>query len=302
MKQLTTLWQFSRPHTIIGSVISICTLYAIAIHGTPAHHFFLLFLALVIGVTSNIFIVGINQIADIAIDRINKPYLPLPSGALTIRQARIIVYTALCTSLLVAVAINTYLFGIIAFSMAIGWAYSMPPLYLKQHHLTAALAITVVRGVVVNVGGFLVFNYLMNHSLDMPRDIKILTVFIIAFSIVISWFKDLPDVTGDSKYNIRTFAILYSPRTAFITGNVLLASAYAFTIAVLWREYAAGLPDSPGTELLLYGHIFLFVCFLVNSITARLSETGSVRKFYKRFWWFFFAEYALYLAVYLIIK
>lgn len=70
----------------------------------------------------------------------------------------------------------------------------------------------------------------------MPENVIILTLFIIVFSIVISWFKDLPDVEGDAQYNIKSFAILYSPRFVLITGNLLVAMAYIFTIAVKYAE------------------------------------------------------------------
>jgi homogentisate phytyltransferase/homogentisate geranylgeranyltransferase len=263
-------------------------------------HLSLLFLALIIGVTCNVFIVGINQVADVNIDKINKPYLPVASGALSMQQAKIITCAALCISLGLALYVSPYLFGIIALSTAIGWAYSMPPFYLKQHHLLAALAITTVRGVCINLGGFLVFNYIVNKSLIIPENVKILTIFIIAFSIVISWFKDLPDVEGDAKYNIKTFAILYSSKAALIAGNILVALAYLFTISVKAASFFKPGEPSAETTVLLYGHLILFSLFIINTFSIRLDKHYSVRKFYKRFWWFFFAEYVLYLVAYVL--
>lgn len=298
MKAIATLWKFSRPHTIIGSVVSICTLYMIVCDAKGFSHFPLLIMALIIGITCNIFIVGINQVADVNIDKINKPYLPIASGALSMGQAKMIVYTALAISLGLALFISPYLFGIIILSTSIGWAYSMPPLYLKQHHLLAALAITTVRGVFINLGGFLVFNYIVNHSLEIPGNVKILTIFIIAFSIVISWFKDLPDIEGDAKYNIKTFAISYSSRTALITGNILVGLAYLFTIAIKAQDFYQQEIVTIQTKVLLYGHIALFVLFLANTFSIKLDKHHSIKKFYKRFWWFFFAEYALYWIAY----
>ncbi|CAN5916996.1 hypothetical protein BH11BAC7_BH11BAC7_32600 [soil metagenome] len=99
MKSIATVWKFSRPHTIIGSVISICTLYMIVCDTNGFSDFPLLMMALIIGITCNIFIVGINQVADVNIDKINKPYLPIASGELSIQNAKIIIYTALCISL-----------------------------------------------------------------------------------------------------------------------------------------------------------------------------------------------------------
>ena len=299
MKSLITLWKFSRPHTIIGSIISICALYSIVCDRDKTQHFPLLIMALAIGITCNIFIVGINQMADVNIDKINKPYLPIPSGALSMHEAKIIAYTSLFISLGMALFISPYLFGIIALSAAIGWAYSMPPFFLKQHHIPATLSITIVRGVMINVGGFMVFNYIVNKTLEIPENVKILTLFIVVFSIAISWFKDLPDVEGDAKYNIKTFAILYSPKAALITGNLLVGTAYLFTIYIKYTDFVTSEISSVKTTVLLYGHIFLFALFIVNTFSISLGKLHSIKKFYKRFWMFFFAEYMLYLVAYL---
>jgi len=298
MKSITTLWNFSRPHTVIGSVISICALYAVVCDQHKTEHLSLLIPALAIGITCNIFIVGVNQIADVKIDKINKPYLPIPSGELNMRNAKIIVYSSLIISLVLALMLNTYLFVIIALSAAIGWAYSMPPFYLKRHHLPAALAISTVRGILVNLGGFMVFNYIVNGSLIIPENLKILTVFIVVFSIVISWFKDLPDVVGDSKYKIKTFAILYSPKVALIAGNILVGGAYLFTICKKSASYFISEKPVFQHNVLFFGHIILFLLFIINAFSIEPGDHQSTKKFYKRFWLFFFAEYMLYFVAY----
>lgn len=298
MKALLTFWKFSRPHTIIGSVISIFTLYYIVNEKLETESLSFLIIALIIGITCNIFIVGINQIEDVNIDKINKPYLPIPSGELSILNAKIIVFSALIISLGFALYLSPYLFGIIALATTIGWAYSMPPFYLKQHHVTAALAISTVRGVLLNAGGFLVFNYLLNNSLEMPVNVKILTLFVIVFSIVISWFKDLPDIKGDAEYNIKTFAILYSPKVTLVSGIIIVGAAYLFTIYLKLVDYTISEIPSIETSVLLNGHILLFGLFIINAFSIRLSEHRSIKKFYKRFWLFFFAEYLLYLLAY----
>ncbi len=47
--------------------------------------------ALVPALLMNICIVGLNQLYDVEIDRVNKPYLPLASGELSERQGRWVV-------------------------------------------------------------------------------------------------------------------------------------------------------------------------------------------------------------------
>jgi homogentisate phytyltransferase/homogentisate geranylgeranyltransferase len=294
-----TIWAFSRPHTIIGSAISIIALYSIICEGKLLAHIPLLFLTLAIGISCNVFIVGINQIADVSIDRINKPYLPIAAGILSVHRAKLIVYGSLLLSLSLALWISPYLFYIILLSGAIGWAYSMPPFYWKKHHATAAFAIVFVRGVLINIGGFLVVNYEVNHLVGLPDDVKLLSLFIIVFSIVISWFKDLPDMEGDSVHRIRTLAIVYSPRFVFIAGNLLIVLTFLCTLLMKYPELMR-----PGTavfkvRVLFYGNCCLLLLFLLHGLTANLSEHEAVQKFYKRFWVFFFAEYLLYLVAYL---
>lgn len=298
MKQLITLWQFTRPYTIIGSVISIVTLYFIVCEKQETKCISYLIIALIIGITCNIFIVGINQIADVDIDKINKPYLPIPSGALSIYEAKAIVFTSILICLSLALYVSPYLLGIIGLAATIGWAYSMHPVYLKQHHVTAALSIAIVHGVLLNAGGFLVFNYLVNNNIEMPINVKILTLFIIAFSIVISWFKDLSDIEGDKKYNIKTFAILYSPKVTLIIGNLVVGLAYFCTIYLKWVDLHNSVIPIFETRVLLVGHIILLGFFILNALSIRLNDNQSYKKFYTRFWWFFFAEYALYLLAY----
>ena len=300
MKPFITLWKFSRPHTIIGSAISIFTLFYIVCENQESQTLHYLILALCIGISCNVFIVGINQIADVQIDKINKPHLPIASGALSIQHANVIVFSALLISLGLAFFVSYYLFGIIALATTIGWAYSMPPFYLKKHHITAALSIAIVRGILLNAGGFLVFNYLVNNTLSMPENVQILTLFIFVFSIVISWFKDLPDIEGDLKYKIQTFAILYSPKFVLRTGNILVGIAYLITIYVKWVDYSHSVTPSNETSILLFGHIIILGFFMLNAISVSLREHESIKKFYRRFWYFFFAEYALYFCAYAI--
>lgn len=300
MKRLHILWNFSRPHTIIGSTISITTLYAMASQNIGFFsHWPLLILAVFTGITCNLFIVGINQIEDVEIDKINKPYLPIAAGELSIKNAYRIIYTSAFLSVLFATYISFYLTGIVMLSMLIGMAYSLPPLSLKKHHLPAALAITIVRGFLVNIGGFYVFNTVINQSTQIIEPVWLLTFFIIAFSIAISWFKDMPDTEGDAKYQIKTLAILYSQKTALIAGTCLVGIAFIMLIYYYSINYFIGTHPSFSTKLLLIGNTILLALFIINTALIKLKKHNSVKQFYKRFWLFFFAEYALYLIAFI---
>src|SRR3954471_10224625 len=81
------LWRFARPHTMVGTTLSVLSLYAIAttqFSGVALETgLFELFWTLVAAGCVNVFIVGINQLEDVEIDRVNKPFLPIAAGDLS---------------------------------------------------------------------------------------------------------------------------------------------------------------------------------------------------------------------------
>ena len=80
----------------------------------------------------NLYIVDLNQITDVEIDRINKPRLPLASQELSMRAGRYS-WARWASSALVGAAVGgSYLLLTVGVIMAIGTAYSVPPLRLKR--------------------------------------------------------------------------------------------------------------------------------------------------------------------------
>jgi homogentisate phytyltransferase/homogentisate geranylgeranyltransferase len=172
--------------------------------------------------------------------------------------------------------------------LLLGIAYSVPPIQLKQHHLPAALSITIVRGVLVNIGMALHFSNMFQGTFNIEPVIYPLTIFISAFSLAIAWYKDLPDRAGDAHFGYRTFPLLYSPKIALYLGAAFVMAAYGWCI--FWSYTAA-------EHMLMYSLIVLSVAFLIHLQTARLDEQKSIRRFYQLFWVFFFATYLSFLWV-----
>ncbi len=108
MNPLKILWQFSRPHTIIGSTLSILSIFAIAAGTSPGAliHPFLLPFSLLSAVACNIYITGLNQWSDVEVDKINKPWLPIAAGVLSPNAAFRIVVVCGALALLSAVALS----------------------------------------------------------------------------------------------------------------------------------------------------------------------------------------------------
>jgi homogentisate phytyltransferase / homogentisate geranylgeranyltransferase len=286
MKQLTIFWQFSRPHTIIGSACSITALYLLALNGKPfAAAAGTYWLTLLAALACNVFIVGLNQLVDVELDKINKPYLPLAAGSMSRATATIIIKSSLLIALIAAYMASFSLLLLIGVIILIGIAYSVPPIQLKKHHLPAAICITLVRGLLVNIGMFIHFNTTINYQYQLPGSIIVLTIFVAAFSIAIAWFKDLPDTEGDAVFQFKTFPLLYNKKTALYAGGIFVALAY---IGIIGWAFATG------NYFLLYTHLVLLALFMANLFSVKLGDKASVKKFYLRFWVFFFAGYIVF--------
>ncbi|CAM9895240.1 unnamed protein product [Pylaiella littoralis] len=150
---LKTLWEFSRPHTMIGTAISIPAVgvFAGPAGVLPGRRFCLAMLwAMVPSLLINVYITGLNQITDVEIDKVNKPYLPIPAGNLTPRRAKATV--SLCLLAGVALGLAPCSLGspglalTVVLSVLIGTCYSLPPFRLKVRLLGLGWVGVVVVG------------------------------------------------------------------------------------------------------------------------------------------------------------
>jgi homogentisate phytyltransferase / homogentisate geranylgeranyltransferase len=282
---LGVLWRFSRPHTIIGTTLSVGGLYAIAATELPgpAPSAFDLWWTFVAAVCVNVFIVGLNQLEDIEIDRINKPFLPLAAGELTVSAARAIVVVAGLVPVLLALTQGlTELAGVVA-ALLIGVAYSSPPLRLKRFPTLAAISISGVRAVVVNVVVFLHFS-----GGAMIGPVWALTAFVLPFSFAIAVLKDVPDAEGDRRFQIATFTLRLGPRRA-----VALAMG-ALTVAYLAMALAGPFVlDGVQPAVLSATHVAALALLWRWRAQVELRDRDDYTRFYLRVWKLFFLEYVI---------
>lgn len=293
---LYALWKFSRPHTIIGTSLSVLGLYLIALAESSGFHSESLGQLLgswIACLCGNIYIVGLNQLEDIEIDRINKPHLPLASGEFSRKQAQWIIAITGILALLTAWLMGPFLLAMVGISLAIGTAYSLPPIRLKRFPFWAALCIFSVRGAIVNLGLFLHFNWVLHHqvtgNISVTPEVWALTLFIVVFTFAIAIFKDIPDIEGDRHYNISTFTIhLGAPAVFNLARWVLTACYLGMTLAgILW------LP-SVNRIFLVVTHLAALGLMGWRSQSVDLHDKAAIAQFYQFIWKLFFMEYLIF--------
>ncbi|PHN07111.1 homogentisate phytyltransferase [Flavilitoribacter nigricans] len=289
--------RFSRPHTVIGTTLSISTLYLLALGITDSTDWYLgIFgLSLISCLGANIYIVGLNQITDVAIDRINKPYLPLASGAYSMRTGYWIIGISVLLSLGIALYLGRYLLLTVVLSLLLGTAYSLPPFRLKRFHFWAAFCIIAVRGLIVNLLLFLHFQYTINGSTALPAAIWLLTGTIFIYSIVIAWFKDIPDMEGDRQYQINTLSLRLGPKKVFRIGNGLILTAYLLVI-IFAIQFDLGL----SAPVLVISHLAFSGLLVWAGQKVDLFQREAVFQYYQFIWVLFFLEYAAFASAGLV--
>jgi homogentisate phytyltransferase/homogentisate geranylgeranyltransferase len=286
---LPHFWLFARPHTIIGTSLSVFTLYLMAAADYGFGRYTALLLTWISCLGANVFIVGLNQLTDVAIDRINKPRLPLASGAFTMRMGWIVVTSCVIISLLIAFAYGHELLYTVVISLLIGTAYSLPPIRLKRFSFWAAACIFTVRGVVVNIFLYLHFQRLLFRAAELPAHIWLLTAFVFCLSLAIAWLKDLPDTEGDRRYQIATLSVRFGRKRVLQLTQLLLLLSYGGMVLAGF----SGISHVNG-GVLIVSHLLLGGYILWKSTTVALDDIAAITHFYMRIWLLFFAEYLIY--------
>jgi homogentisate phytyltransferase/homogentisate geranylgeranyltransferase len=316
--KLDAFWRFSRPHTIIGTSLSVFALFAIAyadgflnlfnaqtttltnwFNATNLNSISNLLWAWVACLCGNVYIVGLNQILDIEIDKINKPHLPLAAGDFSRSEARAIIAITGIAAILISLTQGLFLTLTVVISLIIGTAYSLPPIRLKRFPFWASLCIFTVRGVIVNLGLFLHFQQLkldlsLSESLQIPFSVWLLTAFILIFTYVIAIFKDMPDIDGDAKFNIMTLSISLGQRVVFsLSRQILLWLYLAFAIAGL-LPILTGLEIGVNPLAMSLSHVLLAAVMWWRSLQVDLSDRPSIASFYQFIWKLFYLEYIVF--------
>jgi len=139
---------------------------------------------------------ALNQIHDLAIDRVNKPERPLPRGALTVREARVATL-----ALYVAAVAAAFFTGppgrrevgwIVVFTAFATWAYSAPPLRARNSWWLGPLVIALPRGLLLKVAGWGTL-----ASIFDDREPWVLGAVFFVYVLGAAPTKDFSDMEGD---------------------------------------------------------------------------------------------------------
>ena len=169
----------------------------------------------------------VNQIADVYIDRINKPYRPIPSGRITEREAwRIALYftiIGLVIALGLVITTLNYLAVASSYSMMLFMAvfYSLEPIRAKTQGAWFSLFWqAIARGLLPPI-------YASWIITGNPIALWPLSLLAFVWVLALQATKDFDDIEGDRMYGVETLPVKYGVKGA-VRRMQLIVIIYTF--------------------------------------------------------------------------
>lgn len=155
---------------------------------------------------------ALNQIYDLDIDRVNKPKRPLPTGALTLREAWAFTWITFAVAWALAWMADPIgrreCFWIVVVTTGLCWVYSAPPLWTKRRGMWANITIAIPRGVLLKVAGWSTVKTVL--GLEPWYIGAVFGLFLLGAAST----KDFADIEGDKAGGCTTLPIQYGVKAA----------------------------------------------------------------------------------------
>lgn len=158
---------------------------------------------------------AVNDWCDVEIDRINKPYRPLPAGVLVRPQALAFSVLLQAVGVGVSLLLNLAAMGLIGVATALVNLYS---LRLRRFPLAGNVTTAGLLTLAFIVGGV---------AGDARLEFQTLPLVIFLANLAREMIKDVEDIPGDRQYQVRTLAVLWGPRWMAVGASSLFLGAAA---------------------------------------------------------------------------
>lgn len=207
---------------------------------------------------------AINDWHDRHVDAINEPDRPIPSGRVPGRWGLYIAMIWTALSLAMAYILGEWVVMTTAVGLFLAWAYSSPPLRLKENGWfgNAAVAIS-YEGLAWFTGAAV-----MLGAIPDTRIILLLLLYS-AGAHGIMTLNDFKSISGDKQMGVRTIPVQIGAHNAARLASVVMALPQ---VAVIYLLFSWGLPiHALIVVALLMGQIFLMFKYLMNRVQLILK-------------------------------
>ena len=211
---------------------------------------------------------AVNDWFDRHVDAINEPRRPIPSGRIPGRWGLAIACAWTLVSLAVAATLGTWVLVAALVGLALAWAYSAPPLRLKQNGWWGNAAcglcyegLAWITGAAVMLGGGL-----------PPWPILALAALYSFGAHGIMTLNDFKAMAGDARMGVRSLPVQLGPHNAARVACAMMAAPQLVVIALLTSW---GKPIHAAIVVaLLAGQAAMMARFLAKPVERALWYSG----------------------------
>ncbi|KAG2403132.1 Glycinol 4-dimethylallyltransferase [Vigna angularis] len=293
---MAAVYQFIYPYALYGQATATISASLVAVEKlsdiSP-----LVFIGLLQAVLPHSFMVlyanGVNQVFDFEIDKINKPYLPLAAGKLSFRTSAFIVALAAILGLGFNLMIGSppliWNF-VVCVTLWTCYSVNLPFLRWKQYPVMASLLIFVCGTFINPIAYFLhMQTFVLKRPLVFTRSFIVFLLFMSFYSPGIALAKDIPDVEGDIKHGVDSFAARLGQKNIFWICVFLLEMAFGVA-------FLAGASSSSHFWIKIVtclGNVVLGSILWYQTKYVDVTNPASTRSFYSLIWKLMMGSYVL---------
>jgi len=229
-------------------------------------------------------IYALNDIYDAKIDAINDLGRPIPSGRVTMHEAKILTSVLFIASATIAFSVNLTFFLCVLFFSILGIMYSVPPIRFKDGLLAniswgIGIATTILGGASVT-------------AINVPSLVAAFTLAFLTAGCGLT--KDLKDLEGDRAMNVHTLPVMLGEKKAIkimtaasIAGFPLLFCnlmfnnlnitycaiitltivLFAYSLLILYRNPGSKIVYKKAYNLQAYAGLLIIAAFIISALT-----------------------------------
>ena len=219
-----------------------------------------------LGAVATVFIMGggnaLNDYFDVAIDRLNKPHRPLPSGLIEPKKALVFSVALFSVGIFLSAFLNAGALSIVVINTCLLIVYAR---YSKTLLFSANV---LIAGMTASV---FIFSGAILRNIDLPVIVLALSAFFVMMSREI--LKDIEDIGGDRQAGARTVPLQYGIARARALSTALLCPA-------VWLIYLPSLRKVMGRPYLGLAVLATLClglsCFLPPHKSQRVIKLAAV--------------------------
>ncbi|MCU0621527.1 MAG: chlorophyll synthase ChlG [Gemmatimonadales bacterium] len=171
-----------------------------------------------------------NDWFDRDVDALNEPDRPIPSGRIPGRWGLALALGWSLLSVLAAASLGRWGFVATLLALAIGWAYSAPPLRFKRNAWIGNLACGISYETLAWVTGAAV---LLGGTLPGPRTLLVALLYGLGAHGMLT-LNDYKSIAGDQRMGVRSLPVQLGPRRAAIVAGATIVLPQLLLVALLF--------------------------------------------------------------------